>query len=299
MKLTDRGRKMFKFGIVGFGLLIALAIFNPFVSIGPGERGVVLHFGQVQNEILDEGLHVVAPIMTTVKRMTTRVQKSDLKTQSSSKDLQLITAEVAVNWHITPGTINKIYQTVGEEDQILQRILTPAVSEVFKAASAKKTAEEIITKRLELTQEIEDTLKERMAKYDLIMDDISLVDVDFTQEFSRAVESKQIAEQEAKQAEYVALKAIQEAKAQVNAAKGEAESVLVKARAEAEAKKLVQTTLTDKLLQLEYLKRWDGQTPQVLVTGDKGGSPMMFNLSTPAPRNVKQEPQQEETTQEE
>jgi prohibitin 1 len=114
-----------------------------------------------------------------------------------------------------------------------------------------------------------------MRCYGLIIKDISLVDLDFTREFNHAVEAKQIAEQQAKQAEYVAQKATQDAKAAVEAAKGEAESRLVNARAQAEAQKLLKQTLTAELLQLEYLKKWDGVLPQVMSGTGNG---MILNL---------------------
>jgi prohibitin 1 len=164
---------------------------------------------------------------------------------------------------------------VGDETAIDVNIIAPAVSEVLKAATAKMTAEEVLTKRMELKHNIDEMLIKRLTSYGLIIKDISLVDLDFTREFNHAVEAKQIAEQQAKQAEYVAQKATQDAKAAVEAAKGEAESRLVNARAQAEAQKLLKQTLTAELLQLEYLKKWDGVLPQVMSGTGNG---MILNL---------------------
>lgn len=256
-------RKLFKFGIIGVVVAIPLLILNPIVTVGTGERGVVAHFGKVQNEVLDEGIHLVMPIITKVNPISVRVQKSDLKTQASSKDLQLITTEVAINWHIDPLEVNKVYQNVGGIDVIVERILTPSVSEVFKSGSSKLTAEEIITKRNELSQEVKGTMKSRLAKYGVVMDDLNIVDVNFSKDFSHAVEQKQVAEQAAKTAHYVADKAKQDAEAAVNLARGQAES-----------QKLMKTSITPEILQKMAIEKWDGSFPQVMG----GGSLPFLNI---------------------
>ena len=237
------------------GLLLGALLFGSFTIVSTGERGVVTHFGKVQNEVLDEGIHLKTPIRTSVKRISVRVQKSDLKTQASSKDLQLITTEVAINWHISPTGVNKVYQTIGDVDVVLERIITPAVSELFKAGSSKLTAEEIITKRNELSTEVKETMRVRLIKYDIVMDDLNIVDVDFSKDFSHAVEQKQVAEQSAKTAHYVADKAKQDAEAEIN-----------KARGQAEAQKLMKTSITPEILQKMAIEKWDGSFPQVLGT---------------------------------
>ncbi|TVP64683.1 MAG: prohibitin family protein [Nodularia sp. (in: Bacteria)] len=242
------------FYIAGGIVFLFLAItIRPFAIVNAGERGVVMQFGKVQDKILDEGLHPIMPIVTSVKRLNVRVQQNTFKSDAASKDLQTITTELAVNWHIDPLRVNKIFQQVGDENLIINGIITPAVSEVLKAATAKKTAEEVITKRTELKEEIDNHLKNRLASYGIIIDDVSLVNFSFSPEFSRAIESKQIAEQEAKQAEFIAQKATQEAQADINRAKGQAE-----------AQRLQRLTLTPDLLQKQAIEKWDGRFPTVM-----------------------------------
>ncbi len=246
----------------GIILLILAFIFRPFTIVNAGERGVVMQFGKVQEGILDEGIHPIMPFITSVKNLSVRVGQNSFKADAASRDLQKVTTELAVNWHIDPKRVNKIYQQVGDEKQIVVGIMTPAVSEVLKAATAKKTAEEIITRRNELKEEIDNNLKNRLANYGVIVDDVSLVDFSFSPEFSRAIESKQIAEQEAKQAEFIAKKATQEAQADVNRAKGQAE-----------AQKLQRQTLTPELLQKQAIEKWDGHFPMVM--GGNGSLPLI------------------------
>jgi regulator of protease activity HflC (stomatin/prohibitin superfamily) len=221
-----------------------------------------MQFGKVQNQVLDEGIHPILPVVTSVKRLSVRVHKNSFQADAASKDLQKITTELAINWHIDPTKANKIFQQVGDEEQIVNGIITPAVSEVLKAATAKKTAEEIITIRTKLKEEIDNNLRKRLAAYSLIVDDVSLVNFAFSPEFSRAIESKQIAEQEAKQAEFIAKKATQEAQAEINRAKGQAE-----------AQRLQRQTLTPDLLQKQAIEKWDGHFPTVM--GGNGTLPLI------------------------
>ena len=237
-------------------LLVILAFLRPFTIINAGERGVVMRFGKVQDTVFDEGFHLITPIVTTVKRITVRIQRDDVQAEAFSRDLQYIQTDIAVNWHIEPTTVNKIFQEVGDQTEIVRRIITPAVSEVVKAATAKKTAEEIIAKRTELKQEIDTQLRERLGSYGVVVDDVSLVNIDFTEEFSKAIEAKQIAEQEAKRAKFEAQKAKEQAQADINRAQGQAE-----------AQRLQRQTLTPELLQKQAIEKWDGKFPQVL-TGD-------------------------------
>lgn len=237
-------------------LLVILAFLRPFTIINAGERGVVMRFGKVQDTVFDEGIHLITPIITTVKRITVRIQRDDVQAEAFSRDLQYIQTDIAVNWHIEPTTVNKIFQEVGDQTEIVRRIITPAVSEVVKAATAKKTAEEIIAKRTELKQEIDTQLRERLGSYGVVVDDVSLVNIDFTEEFAKAIEAKQIAEQEAKRARFEALKAKEQAQADINRAQGQAE-----------AQRLQRQTLTPELLQKQAIEKWDGKFPQVL-TGD-------------------------------
>ncbi|MBE9235492.1 prohibitin family protein [Anabaena aphanizomenioides LEGE 00250] len=249
---------------LGGGLLFLFLamMLRPFAIVNAGERGVVMQFGKVQDTVLDEGLHPIIPIVTTVKKLNVRVQQNSFNAGAASKDLQTITTELAVNWHIDPLKVNRVFQQVGDEELIVNGIMTPAVSEVLKAATAKKTAEEIITKRTELKEEIDANLKGRLEPYGVIVDDVSLVNFSFSPEFSRAIEAKQIAEQEAKQASFIAQKATQEAQAEVNRAKGQAE-----------AQRLQRLTLTPELLQKQAIEKWDGRFPMVM--GGNGAVPLI------------------------
>jgi prohibitin 1 len=253
----------------GLAILVGAVVLNPVALIGAGERGVVMHFGKVQDGVLDEGMHFKLPFMTSVRSINVRVQKTDLESAAGTKDLQVLNVAISLNWHIDPSRVNKVYQQVGDEAAITEQIIKPAMTEVLKAATPSRTAEEILKQRAELKTEIDRQIKQRLAAYHIIVDDVSLTNVSFSEEFSKSIEAKQIAEQQAKQAEYVAQRAKQEAAAEINRAKGQAE-----------AQRLLRQTLTPELLQKQAIEKWNGQFPTVM-----GGSSTLplINIAPPAP----------------
>lgn len=227
-------------------LLITLLLLSSFLEIAnAGERGILMQFGQVQEQILDEGLHVIVLLVNTVQKLSVQVQNQEISAEASSKDLQEVHTDVALNWHIVPTEVNLSFQQIGDQQALTTRIINPAVEKVLKAVMAQYTAEEIITRRGEVKASVDDLLTARLRPYHIQVDDISLVHVHFSERFSDAVEAKKIAEQEAKRAEFVALKAIQEAEARVNLARGEAE-----------AQRLLKDSLTPELLQKQLIEKW-------------------------------------------
>lgn len=244
--------------------LILLLFFTPFAIVNAGERGVLMQFGKVQDQILGEGIHFIIPVVNTVKKLSVQVQKQEISAEASSKDLQDVFTDVALNWHIVPEEANVIYQQIGDENKVVDRIINPAVEEVLKAVMAQYTAEEIITKREKVKAGVDESLTMRLADYHVAVDDISLVHVHFSESFSNAVEAKQIAEQEAKRAGYVALKALKEAEAKIYLAKGEAE-----------AQRLVRETLNAEVLAKQAIEKWNGNLPLIM----DGDMPRIWDVS--------------------
>jgi prohibitin 1 len=245
-------------------LFLITILLTPFVVINAGERGVLMQFGRVQETVFSEGIHVIIPIVNTVKKISVRVQKQEISAEASSKDLQDIYIDIALNWHIIPEKTNVIFQNIGDEKDVFEKIINPALKEVLKAIIARFTAEEIVTKRGEVKSDIDNTLITRLHSYYIAVDDISLVNFNFSDRFSEAVEAKQIAEQDAKRAGFIALKAAKEAEAKVNLAKGEAE-----------VNKLLHESLTNEILARQAIEKWDGKLP-LIMTKD---SPNLLNMN--------------------
>lgn len=221
--------------------------------VSPGERGFSVSLGKVGSEVRQPGAYLWIPFFHGSKTLNIQTQRSDVSTSAASKDMQEIRTDVAINWAITPDQVMNVFQNIGDEDDVLKRVINPAVNESLKSASARMTAEEILTKRVELKTEIDRVLKERLTQYGVTLQDVSIVNLTFSNEFMQAVERKQVAEQEAKRAVYLAQQATQTALAEIEKAKGQAES-----------QRLLKSTITPEVLQMKALERWNGQFPQVM-----------------------------------
>jgi len=261
-------------GIIAAALI--LLSFSSFVIINPGQAGVISILGKARDGALLEGIHVKPPIISVVDVYDVTVQKFEVPAQSSTKDLQDLSASFAINFRLDPTQVVTIRRTQGTLQNIVSKIIAPQTQESFKVAAARRTVEEAITKRTELKQDFDNALNERLEKYGIIVLDTSVVDLNFSPEFSRAVEEKQIAEQRAQRAVYVAREAEQQAQADINRAKGRAE-----------AQRLLAETLREQggplVLQKEAIEAWKqggAQMPKVLVMGGDSNSsvPFLFNL---------------------
>lgn len=265
-------------GIVGGAIaaILLLVALNAFVIINPGEAGVISILGKARDGALLEGIHVKPPFVSVVDIYDLTVQKFEVPAQSSTKDLQDLSARFAINFRLDPTQVVEVRRKQGTLQNIVAKIIAPQTQESFKVAAARRTVEEAITKRNELKQDFDEALGARLDKYGIIILDTSVVDLAFSPEFAKAVEEKQIAEQRAQRAVYVAQEAEQEAQADINRAKGRAE-----------AQRLLAETLKAQggqlVLQKEAIEAWrngGAQMPKVLVMGDsKSSVPFLFNLN--------------------
>ena len=257
--------------------VILLIGFNSFVIINPGQAGVLSILGKARDGALLEGIHFKPPLISEVDIYDVTVQKFEVPGQSSTKDLQQLSASFAINFRLDPFQVVKIRREQGTLQNLVAKVIAPQTQESFKIAAARRTVEEAITKREELKSDFDDALGSRLDKYGIIVLDTSVIDLTFSPEFARAVEDKQIAEQRAQRAVYIAEEAEQEAEAEINRAKGKAE-----------AQKLLAETLKAQggqlVLQKEAIEAWKkggSQMPKVLILGSEKSQnvPFIFNLS--------------------
>ncbi|MEH1917671.1 prohibitin family protein [Nostoc sp.] len=268
------------------GIVLAILVIiglNSFIIINPGQAGVISILGKARDGALLEGIHVKPPFITVIDVYDLTVQKFEVPAESSTKDLQNLSARFAINFRLDPIKVVEVRRKQGTLENIVSKIIAPQTQEAFKIAAARRTVEEAITKRSELKEDFDQALGDRLDKYGIIVLDTSVVDLAFSPEFARAVEEKQIAEQRAQRAVYVAREAEQEAQADINRAKGRAE-----------AQRLLAETLKAQggqlVLQKEAIEAWrsgGAQMPKVLVMGNdsKNGVPFIFNLG-----NVQNQP---------
>jgi len=242
-------------------ILVFSMLLRPWVQVGAGERGVVLNFGAVQQNVFGEGLHLRIPIMQEIVRVDVKVQKAETAAAAASADLQDVSSTVAINYHIIPDKANIVYQSLGIHFK--ERIIDPAVQEVVKAVTAKYTAEELITKRPAVSDAMKLSLTERLLMHNIAVDAFSIVGFSFSKIFMEAIESKQTAEQ-------LALKA----KRDLDRIKIEAEQTITAARAEAESLRLQKANISGDLIELRKIEanlraidKWNGILPQVTGAG--------------------------------
>ncbi|MBW4571351.1 MAG: prohibitin family protein [Tolypothrix carrinoi HA7290-LM1] len=263
--------------VAGFlAAIIVIISLNAFIIINPGQAAVISILGKARDGALVEGIHLKPPFISVIDVYDLTVQKFEVPAESSTKDLQNLTARFAINFRLDPVKVVEVRRKQGTLENIVSKIIAPQTQEAFKIAAAKRTVEEAITKRTELKEDFDNALSDRLDKYGIIVLDTSVVDLTFSPEFARAVEEKQIAEQRAQRAVYIAKEAEQEAQAEINRAKGKAE-----------AQRLLAETLKAQggqlVLQKEAIEAWKtggAQMPKVLVmSGDsKSSVPFLFNM---------------------
>jgi regulator of protease activity HflC (stomatin/prohibitin superfamily) len=258
-------------------LLLALALASQFFALVPaGHEGVLLRFGAVQPQVLSEGLHPILPGRDRLTPMSLRLQTRQFRSEAATRDLQDVGFEVAVTWHLQPGLGARTYQRLGDGAAIVSTVIEPAVEDGLKAVVASVRAEELITQREQVKAALRQGLEERLAAQDLGLDAVDLLQVDFSEPFRQAVEAKQVAEQEARRAEYEAMKAQRLANARVFMAEGEAR-----------AQQLLQSGLTPEVLEHEAIEKWNGHLP--LVMGHEGLALDVKSLLKAEQRQTKQD----------
>jgi len=262
--------------IIGVVALFVLAIINPFVIISAGQKGVVLKWGAVQDTVLDEGIHWVTPISTDVEKMDTQIQKEEIDATAASKDLQTVTSRVALNFHLDATKVNVLWKNLGKEFK--SKVIDPSIQESVKSATAKYTAEELITKRELVKEEIKQSLKTRLAVDFIIVDELNIINFDFSKSFNDAIEAKVTAEQNALAAKNKLEQIKFEAEQKIATAKAEAESIRLQSDA-ANNEKYVSLKALE--VQLEFAKHWKGEYPQsVTIMGSGVNNPLpLFNVN--------------------
>ncbi len=264
------------------GIIILLFVVSASVKIvDAGHRGVLVQFGNVATDAsLDEGIHFVTPFRDSVVQMEVRTQKSVENAASASADLQDVTTQVALNYRINPDNAQVVYQQLGFDYG--NRVIAPAIQESVKQVTARFNAEELITKRETVKNQIEEQIKARLANYNILVDTISITEFQFSEQFRRAVEAKVEAQQRALQAQndlrrieieaqQNEARAVGEQQANIARAEGVRQSNVLQAEGESQAINIIDEQLRSSPTYLEWLKtqRWDGKLP--LVTGGGGG----------------------------
>ena len=242
-------------------LVAAVGAYSSFFTVSAGSAAVKLRFGKIVGAY-GEGLHFKLPVIDQVEKFSVRIKKDSFETEAFSKDLQTVGLTLAINHRILPDTIESIYRNLGPE--YTSTVLKPMVEEWTKAVIAKYSADSLISNRVEVARELDQILKDKMKEKEVIVSDIAITNFEFSPQFLKAVEEKQIAEQEAKRATNL-----------VEKVKKEAEQKILQAEAEAKSLRLQREVVSDNLIklrqveaQLKAIEKWDVRMPTYMA-GDQ------------------------------
>lgn len=231
--------------------------------IGTGHRGILVKTGRVTGEPVVEGIYFHTPFISHYVEMNVREQKYSYQTSSYSKDAQLVGIEYTVNFKPDASKVHLIYQEVGYDwqDVLVKQILEGNIKEV----TGQYTAIELIEKRQELIEKIYDTIDSEFLKKRIFLVSFEITNMDFDDEFERAVKNKVIAVEQAKEAQNKTVRVREEAEQKVIAAKAEAESMRIRSNALSQNKSLVE---------YEAVQKWNGELPKYMM----GNSVPFLNL---------------------
>lgn len=265
-RLTSFSAKMFRNIML---VIIAIIVINScFFVVSPTERALKITLGRLSDTIYREGFHFKLPFFQTVTIVDLTIDRADAIAKSASKDLQNIVTTVAVNYQINEAEILNMYKLVGvNHSSIESNVFSSAIQEAVKSATAKYTAEELITKRELVRNEIEGILKDKTKNYGLLISQVNIVNFEFSDSFDASIESKVRAEQDALTQRNKLEQVKYEAQQQIERAKAEAETIRISAEA-------IQKQGGAAYVQLKWIEKWNGQLPTTSL-GD-GTIPNIF-----------------------
>lgn len=254
--MSPRPMKIAIHAVVGLFLLITLIAQFPLGTVGAGERGIRLRFNAPTGDVLSQGLYFRIPFIERVIKMDVQTQKIESHALAYSKDLQTVDSVIALNYHLSPDSVQKLYTEIGIDYR--ERIINPTIQEAVKAATAQFTAQELIEKRPVVKDEIKVQLVNRLQGKYITVDEFSIINFDFSDAYETAIEAKQVAQQTA----------LTE-KNKLETVKFQGEQRVVQSRAEAEAIKIQAEAITSQggqeYVELKRIEKWDGKYPTTML----------------------------------
>ena len=253
--------KKFFISIIPIAIILIILLFFGFKAVPTGYIGIRTKFGKASENVVNEGLNIKVPFIEKIVLIDCRAKKAEISCSTASKDLQEVTLTVAINFNVRRDAAYDLYKNVGIKYESI--IISPAILESVKSITAQYTAEELITKRAEVSNKMQETLKEKIENRGFAVIDFNVTDLNFSDVYNQAIEKKQVAEQQAKQAEY-----------ELEKAKIENEKKIAEAEANAKVMQVQNESTTENALRLKelevkknFIEKWDGNLPTTM-TGD-------------------------------
>ena len=216
-----------------------------FRVVGVGQVGIITQFGRVTREA-QSGIVIKAPWpIQHIIKMNIKTQKEQQDASAASKDLQTVTTTIALNYHLTPTTAKKVFTEVGTNHSSV--VIDPILQESIKSVTSQYDAAELISLRTKVEQSLQDKLASKLTDRGITIDNVSIVNFNFSEAFDQSIEQKQVAQQNAQKAQYE----------------------LQTATTQAQAQDVQARTLTPEYLQLQAIQKWDGHMPTT-VSGGSG-----------------------------
>ena len=264
--MKNKKRKIILVTVIGF---IVITVFASITTVPTGYVGVKTKFGKVQDDVIQEGLNTKAPFIEKIVKIDCRTQKIETASEGSTKDMQTVSISVAINYNVNKNTANSLYREVGTDYKNI--IINPAILEAIKSSMAQYTAEELITKRTEVSNAIQDSIVEKIADRGFVVTEFNIINIDFSEEYDKAIETKAVKQQE-----------VMTAQAELEKQKIQNEKEISEAEKDAKVMELQNAQITDKTLKLKELEiqqklaeKWNGQLP----TTSLGENIPMINIS--------------------
>jgi len=267
-------KQALKTGGTGIGIVVLLfaLLFGgmSFYDVGAGHCGVEFsRLDGVKNQTFGEGTHFKTPILESSAVYDTRVQKYSRETSAASNDLQDVHIKTTVNYHLNDNECDEMHQEIGQDYE--SRVVDPTIKEVVKSVSAKYDASAIIKNRSAVKQDVDERLEERLGRNYVYLDEVSIENIRFTDEFKEAIEQKEIAKQNA-----------QEQRNRLEEARAKAQKEIARAEGQAKAIQKVTKELkqSDRYIRYKMIEKWDGDTNTIVpyVQGDGDNSDLLMQL---------------------
>lgn len=252
-------RKMIKWSCIWlWAIILIILFFKSWFIVEPWYNGFTVTLGKINQTVYSDWLHLKTPIITKAVKYNIQTQKLEAVADASSKDLQTVSASIVVNYKYQESSVVTLYKNVWKEEKVAEKIIQPAVQEVFKSVVAKYSAEQLITDRSKVSQDIETALNDRLKTYWIQIQAFNIVNFDFSKSFNDAIEAKVTAEQNALAEKNKLEKVKYESEQKVVAAEAQAKAIEIQAKA-------IQTQWGAEYVKLKWIEKWNGQLPTTMA----------------------------------
>ena len=254
-------------------IFLIIIFFWSYFTVSQWSVALTKTFWKLNDTVYEPWFNFKRPLIDSVVKFSIQTEKDQATAAAASKDLQNVTTEVAVNYNVDKSRVKDIYTNLGNMDTVKEKVVTPSIQEIVKAITSKYTAEELITKRNQISTDITDWLKNKLSTYWLNVVDVNIINFEFSEWFNAAIEAKVRVEQEALTQKNQLAKIWYEqdqkviiAEADKKAAQLKADAIVITAKADAEATSLKSKAISQAggrdYIQLKWIEQWDGKLPQ-------------------------------------